>query len=318
MYGELIGLKRRNHVVHIARSRTQQNPLKYDSRMLRIGDFSQLAQISVRTLRLYDEMDLLKPARVDPFTDYRYYTIEQLPRLNRILVLKDLGFALDDIKHMLAGSLSAAELQAMLEQRQREIDQQIRDEQQRLTRVARRLQRIALEGQAPPFDVRLKSINGYAVAGVRRIVGQLDDMPIARRNVLTKLYETLAKRLPPRHEPGPELALYHNTEYSDTDIDMELAVTLEPRSLAALQTQQLDEVQVRTLPPTEAAATIFHGPFPDVANAISALYGWIGEHGYASSGPMRELHVFGREIDLTPDNFVVTVELQLPVALASC
>jgi hypothetical protein len=50
-----------------------------------------------------------------------------------------------------------------------------------------------------------------------------------------------------------------------------------------------------------------------VAHAISALYCWIGQHGYASNGPMRELHVFGREVDLTYENFVATVELQLPV-----
>jgi DNA-binding transcriptional MerR regulator len=288
----------------------------YDRAMLRIGDFSQLAQISVRTLRLYDEMDLIKPARVDPFTDYRYYTVEQLPRLNRILALKDLGFALDDIKRMLTGKLDAAELQAMLEQRQHEIDQQIREEQQRLTRVAERLRQIKREGQPPLYDVRLKSVEGYAIAGIRRTVAQLSDMPETRNKILTTLYATLNKQLPPRHTLGTELALYHNTEYSDTEIRMELAVMLEPKTAAALQTHDLDGATLRVLPPTEAAVTVFHGPIPDVAIAICALYGWMGEHGYASNGPMRELHVFGRETDLTEDNFVVTVELQLPVTPA--
>ena len=68
--------------------------------MLRIGDFSQLAQISVRTLRLYDEMGLFKPAQIDRFTDYRYYNVEQLARLNRILALKDLGLSLEQIKQL--------------------------------------------------------------------------------------------------------------------------------------------------------------------------------------------------------------------------
>ncbi len=66
--------------------------------MLRIGDFARLAHVSIRTLRLYDENGLLKPARIDPFTDYLYYEFEQLPRLNRILALKDLGFSLDQIR----------------------------------------------------------------------------------------------------------------------------------------------------------------------------------------------------------------------------
>ena len=55
--------------------------------MLKIGDFSQLAQVSVRALRIYDEMGLLKPVHVDRFSGYRYYEAEQLPRLNRIIAL---------------------------------------------------------------------------------------------------------------------------------------------------------------------------------------------------------------------------------------
>jgi DNA-binding transcriptional MerR regulator len=67
--------------------------------MIKIGDFSKLSQATVKALRLYDEMGLLKPARVDNFTGYRYYSADQLPRLNRILALKDLGFSLEQIAH---------------------------------------------------------------------------------------------------------------------------------------------------------------------------------------------------------------------------
>jgi DNA-binding transcriptional MerR regulator len=59
--------------------------------MLRIGDFSRLSRVSVKALRYYDEIGLLKPVEVDRFTGYRYYSAEQLPRLNRIVALKDPG-----------------------------------------------------------------------------------------------------------------------------------------------------------------------------------------------------------------------------------
>ena len=65
--------------------------------MIRIGDFSKLSRVSVKTLRFYDEMGLLKPVEVDRFTGYRYYEFDQLPRLYRILALKDLGFSLEEI-----------------------------------------------------------------------------------------------------------------------------------------------------------------------------------------------------------------------------
>ncbi|MDZ4875250.1 MAG: hypothetical protein CLLPBCKN_004646 [Chroococcidiopsis cubana SAG 39.79] len=62
--------------------------------MFKIGDFSKLSRVSIKALRLYDEMGLSKPIQVDQFTSYRYYCASQLPRLNRILALKDLGFSL--------------------------------------------------------------------------------------------------------------------------------------------------------------------------------------------------------------------------------
>ena len=66
--------------------------------MLKIGDFSKLSQVPVKTLRYYDEIGLLKPVQVDRFTSYRYYSFEQLRRLNRILALKDLGLSLEQIE----------------------------------------------------------------------------------------------------------------------------------------------------------------------------------------------------------------------------
>src|ERR1051326_3771883 len=89
--------------------------------MIRIGDFSKLSRVSVKTLRFYDEMGLLKPIEVDRFTGYRYYEFHQLPRLYRILALKDLGFSLEEIGRLLAENLSTEQMRGMLKLRQAEI-----------------------------------------------------------------------------------------------------------------------------------------------------------------------------------------------------
>ena len=70
--------------------------------MLKIGYFARISQVTVKTLHHYDRIGLLKPAHVDPFTSYRYYTIDQLGQLNRILALKDLGLSLEQIAQLLA------------------------------------------------------------------------------------------------------------------------------------------------------------------------------------------------------------------------
>ena len=65
--------------------------------MFKIGEFSQLSRVSVRMLRHYDQLGLLKPSRTDNFTNYRYYSADQLPRLNRILA-KNTGQDFDKIE----------------------------------------------------------------------------------------------------------------------------------------------------------------------------------------------------------------------------
>jgi DNA-binding transcriptional MerR regulator len=74
--------------------------------MFTVGEFSRIARVSKRLLRYYDEIGLLKPIHIDKFTGYRYYSAEQMPRLNRILALKDLGLSLDQIQRLLKDQVS--------------------------------------------------------------------------------------------------------------------------------------------------------------------------------------------------------------------
>ena len=82
--------------------------------MIKIGDFSKLAHITVKTLHHYGDLGLLKPAHVDRYNGYRYYTLDQLGRVNRILALKDLGFSLEQVGQLLAEDLSIEEMRGML------------------------------------------------------------------------------------------------------------------------------------------------------------------------------------------------------------
>lgn len=95
--------------------------------MLKIGDFSRPGQVSVRTLQYYDEIGLLGPIRVDRSTGYRHYSTGRLPRLNRILILRDLGFSLGQIGRRLEEELPAASLRAVLAERRLEAEWQLRE-----------------------------------------------------------------------------------------------------------------------------------------------------------------------------------------------
>ncbi len=280
--------------------------------MFRIGDFSRLAQVTIRTLRLYDELGLLKPAQIDKFTDYRYYTIEQLPRLNRILALKDLSFSLEQIAGLLNGNLKENQLYDMLTAKQAEIEGEMAEARARLARVAARLRQIEQEGQPSHYDVVLKTAEPLWIASVRGNVPKVEMMGEMRAERLKVLYAGLAEtKVTPRE---PELFIYHNPEYTDTDIDMETATAIDPAEVKRFTPGGV--VVARELPAAERVASVIHrGPLWDVPQAIIALFTWIGANGFASAGVIREHHLHWRELELSDEAFEnVTLEMQIPIA----
>ena len=104
------------------------------------------------------------------FTGYRYYAVEQLLRLNRILALKDLGFSLEEIGQLLADDLTPEQMRGMLKLRQAEIRERVREETQRLERVERRLRQIEMEEPMSNYDVVVKPVEALHVASIRDIV----------------------------------------------------------------------------------------------------------------------------------------------------
>ena len=121
--------------------------------MFRIGEFSQIAQVPTSQLRYYDEIGLLKPAQIDEWTNYRYYSVTQLPRLNRILALRELGLSLEQIRRLLDDDISPQEIRGMFTLRKAQIEQQLQDEVIRLRTVEARLQHLEEVGDLGDFDV---------------------------------------------------------------------------------------------------------------------------------------------------------------------
>ena len=186
--------------------------------MFRIGEFSRLSHVTVKTIRHYDKIGLLKPARVDAFTNYRYYSANQLPRLNRILALKGLGLSLEQIKLLLDQDLPVEQIRGMLRLKQLEIQESLDKERSRLDRVEQMLRQIEKEERMPKQEVTVKPINTIQVISVRETVPTYADMG----RVFDKVFATLGKhQLQPA---GPPIGIYHDLEYQEKDVDVEVAV----------------------------------------------------------------------------------------------
>lgn len=248
--------------------------------MIRIGDFSKLSRVSIKALRFYDEMGLLKPVDVDRFTGYRYYEFDQLPRLHRILALKDLGFSLEEIGHLLEGELSAEQMRGMLKLRQAEIRQTVQEETDRLERVDLWLRQIEQEDNMSKYDVIIKKVAAMKIASVRGVV----PTPPEQGGLWNELESYLKM-----HEVRPTgacFSLYHDEEHKERDWDIE---TCEPISSDLPVSKR---VRVYNLPTVETmACTVHAGSFATIGEAYDAIMKWVDENGFQITGPCREIYL---------------------------
>ncbi len=280
--------------------------------MFKIGDFSRLAQVSVRMLRHYDKLGLLTPSHIDRFTGYRYYTIDQLARLNRILALNGLGLTLQEIADLLGdgNEVPVDQLRGMLILRQKELERELADKRWQLASVEARLQQIEQENDPDPYEVIVKSLEPLPVASIRLVSPTVQEVGYYCNTLYGQLYRRLREH---GIEPvAPEVTFYHNEEYTDTDIDMEVATAIDD---AVLEGTPVDDALIfRAVPGCKlAAALIFEGAFEDVVAPIQSLLRWIGLHRHVPAGPLRELHLSGPAHKTgTPDSINV-IELQVPI-----
>lgn len=280
--------------------------------MFKIGDFSKLGQVSTRMLRHYDKLGLLVPEHTDKWTGYRYYSVEQLAQLHRIIALKDLGLSLQQISELVQGDevVSVEQLQGMLLLKQAEVEQELAATQTRLDNISARLQQIE-DGERPfPYEVIIKSIPTQWVASIRQLVPQLSEMHFYCESLSKQLYRGLADK---GIEPSsPEIVLYHQEEFSEENIDVEMAVTVS-ENLAGHELIA-DNIQVHQLPAhNQAAALVYKGPFNQASHAALALLAWSGQHNYVPIPPLRELRLSGRAHQGGALQEAPVLEFQLPV-----
>jgi predicted transcriptional regulator YdeE len=270
--------------------------------MFKIGDFSRLAQVSVKTLRYYDRLGLLKPAWIDRYSGYRYYTAGQLPRLNRILALKDLGFSLDQVKRLLQDDLPVAELRGIMRMKQLELEGQVREEQARLERVENRLRQIEHEGGLPTYEVVLKSVPSQQVVGVREVV--TDREHIAR--LFEELHAYLGSQNLALDANYPRLVVYHDREYRERGMDIEAAAPLL-RPLTPTKRFRVHELEAVS----QMACTVHQGAMQGMDEACNSLMAWIEANGYRVAGPNRDVYLQAPQVERPWADGVA--EVQFPV-----
>ena len=189
--------------------------------MFLIGDFSQIARISTRQLRHYDELGLFQPTYIDPESGYRYYSAKQLPTLNRILVLKNLGLTLQQIKQLLDNNVSAEQIHGMLMLKRAQTEQALYAELERMRSIEDRIWEIENEGVLSDEHVVLKSFPKQKFLSTRQVVPTVVD----GFELIYEIHRILPQQAG-NHVLGHFGVCFHTQSFQTEDLDVELGFLL--------------------------------------------------------------------------------------------
>lgn len=274
--------------------------------MFKIGEFSRISRVPAKTLRYYDEIKLFSPATVDKFTGYRYYSAEQLPRLNRILALKDMNLSLAEIGKLLDENLSAEELRGMFRIKKAEVSQELEEAQARLQRVAKRLAQIEQEGKMPHYEIVVKEISAQRVMSIRQIAPNPEDVGNFLGEAAMALY---AAEITPI---GPPYTIFYDPELQNTNMDIETVIPVAQDVDAEIDLEGGRKLSTHTIEAIEKVASVVHtGSYDDFEAPYAALGQWIEDNNYKIIGAPREVYLQPPSEEEAP-----ITEIQYPIAKA--
>lgn len=272
--------------------------------MLSIGAFARLGQVSPRMLRHYDQVDLLKPDRVDPASGYRFYAVGQLRQLHRIVALRDLGFTLEQIGEVLAERPPLEHLQGMLRLRRAQLEQAVGEEQDRLHRIEAHLRALEMEDAMDLQDIVIKQTQPLRAAlAAERGLTHADIGPAFGR----LLPQVTAHLSSVGAHPGISVACYDDGDGTAPEGDLVLRAGFE---IGDQDVSSGASVDVLGLPVVEVASAVYRGGVEGIMPAWEALVRWIDDSGYRLAGDCRELYLEWHDDE--PDRNVM--ELQQPIA----
>jgi len=274
--------------------------------MFRIGDFSRIARVSARLLRFYDEIGLFVPAHADEQTGYRYYTVEQLGQLNRILVLKELGFSLEQIGDIVRANVSTSELRNLLLLRRNDVELTLAAETQRLRAIETRIAQLETDGALTADDVIVRAEPAREIVSLRRVVPSFAHA----RALILELREHAKPLL--RGGPLTLLAVGHSPQFEQDEIDVEFGFVLPAGSDA--EPPRGTPLTRRTLEAVDRMAVCVRVGLPEDSHLVTAKIGrFLATSGETLAGP-------GREVFLKPPNpermHESVVEMQFAIGAA--
>ena len=265
--------------------------------MLKIGDFSKLSRISIRMLRHYDEIGLLRPVSTDNSTGYRYYSEVQLPAANRIKALRDMGFGLAAVAEILEYYDDPEALSRFLSVQQTEMQEKAKETKHRLLLLETAIKRLRKDNTMMKYDVTLKTLPERYAASVRDVIPSYSQEGMLR-NTLMK--ETAPMNLQPA-DTCQTLSIFHDEGFKESDVDVEIQMTVKGAY------KNTEHVVFKTVPAVQIASATYKGSYEQLTAVNEAVANWVNDNGYEFDGAMFCIYHVSFAQTQNPDGLVTEV-----------
>ena len=265
--------------------------------MFRIGEFSKMSKTTIKTLRYYDEIGLLKPEETSGFTGYRFYSTRQLFELHRIQSLRQAGLSIDEISQILSGQDSAM----ILTRRREELLQELAEQQDQLSRIEFMLQH--KEDFTMNYVAKLKELPACIVYSKRFVAPDHQSY----FQLIPEIGRKVMEKYPDLKCTSPEYCylISLDGEYREQDISLELCEAVTEKK------PDFDDIQFKEVEAVMAVTVMHKGPYSSLREAYAFTLKWIEENGYQLNGYIREEYIDGIWNKENQEDWLT--ELQFPV-----
>ena len=277
--------------------------------MYKVGEFSKLSRITAKTLRYYDYIGLFKPKHINEETGYRYYTIDQLKSLYRIVELREFGFTISEILELTQeeeNTDSDEKITVLLRQKQQEIEEQINDYKRKLNQIKAYMDTIETEEKEESHSVVVKEVPKLIVASLRRKLYDYSDL----NDYISEMELFLKKQNIRLGNPDYCFTIYHDGEYKENNIDAEMC------QIVSQYGQNSEKIKFKELEKIDTAACILHyGTHKQIRKSYGYLVEWIARNNYVITGALRECYlekVIANQESIYSNGSAV-IEIQAPI-----
>lgn len=244
--------------------------------MLKIGEFAQLGNVSIRALRFYDEVGLLEPSYVDPSTHYRSYAPKQLQDLQDIRLYKAMRFSLAEIRELLRERPGRAARLQILRERRELLKQRIADDVESLARIDAQLRAATHSRIQANWRIEMRETQPVWVASTREKIRSYEDAD--------GLFLEIERRIGQESLAGKRAALWHTCANDGPQIDCEALRFLKRPTTPARG------VRVYQMPAARVVSLLHAGADETIPQAYQALHAWLGRNSFVSRGPKCEIY----------------------------